>query len=54
MPQDNLITAHVHEFFSLEFVKNILNKIGQTKIIYEQNDVDIYSWDLVVEKVNGV
>jgi predicted SAM-dependent methyltransferase len=45
--------AHVHEFFSLEFVKNILNKIGQTKIIYEQNDVNMYSWDLVVEKVNG-
>ena len=45
-------TAHVHENFSLEFVKNILDKIGSTKVIYENDDVDIYSWDLVVEKVS--
>jgi SAM-dependent methyltransferase len=43
-------TAHVHEFFSLEYIKNILSKIRQTKVIYEQDDVDIYSWDLVCEK----
>jgi SAM-dependent methyltransferase len=44
-------TAHVHEFFSLQFVKDILDKIGKTKLIYEQDNVDIYSWDLVVEKL---
>lgn len=43
--------AHVHENFSLAFVKNILNKIDATKVIYEQDNVDIYSWDLVVEKL---
>jgi len=44
-------TAHVHEFFSLNYVKDILNKIGGTKILYELDTVDIYSWDLVCEKL---
>jgi len=44
-------TAHVHEFFSLDYVKNILKEIGLTKIVYEQDKVDIYSWDLVCEKL---
>lgn len=43
--------AHVHEHFSLGFVKKILDKIGQTKVIYEKDEVDIYSWDLVCEKL---
>lgn len=43
--------AHVHEKFSLDFVKKILDNIGHTKIIYEKNEVDIYSWDLVCEKI---
>lgn len=44
-------TAHVHENFSLAFVKNILKKINETEVIYEQDNVDIYSWDLVCEKI---
>lgn len=44
-------TAHVHEYFSLQFVKDILKEIGKTKIIYEKDKVDIYSWDLVCEKL---
>jgi predicted SAM-dependent methyltransferase len=44
-------TAHVHDFFSLEYVKNVLNKIAETKVIYEQDNVDIYSWDLVCERI---
>jgi SAM-dependent methyltransferase len=43
-------TNHVHEFFSLESVKNTLAELGMTKIIYEKDNVDIYSWDLVCEK----
>jgi len=41
---------HVHEFFSLEFVKQVLDRIEKTKYIYEQDNVNIYSWDLVCEK----
>lgn len=44
-------TAHVHEFFSLAYVKNVLAKIGEVRVIYQQDEVDIYSWDLVVEKL---
>ena len=43
-------TAHVHEFFSLESVKKTIAGLGHTKIIYEKDNVDIYSWDLVCEK----
>jgi len=41
---------HVHEHFSLAFVKDLLGKIGGTRLVYENPEVDIYSWDLVVEK----
>jgi predicted SAM-dependent methyltransferase len=44
-------TAHVHEFFSLEYVKNVLKKIDKTKTIYEHDNTDIYSWDLVCERI---
>jgi predicted SAM-dependent methyltransferase len=43
--------AHVHEYFSLNYVKNILEKINETRILYEQDDLDIYSWELVCEKI---
>jgi len=43
-------TAHIHENFSLNFVKTILSGLGITKVIYEKDNVDIYSWDLVCEK----
>lgn len=42
---------HKHAHFSLEFVKGLLADIGQTTVLYEQDNVDVYSWDLVVEKL---
>lgn len=42
---------HVHANFSLEFVKNLLARLGGTRVVYEMPDVDLYSWDLVVEKL---
>lgn len=42
---------HKHAHFSLEFVKGLLAGLGQTKVVCENPDVDLYSWDLVVEKV---
>lgn len=41
---------HKHAEFSLSFVKTILAEIGGTTVIHETPDVDIYSWELVVEK----
>lgn len=43
-------TQHKHAHFSLGFVKGLLKDIGGTVVIHELPDVDIYSWDLVVEK----
>lgn len=43
---------HVHADFSLGFVKNLLDRIGGTRLVYENPDVDVYSWDLVVEKLS--
>jgi SAM-dependent methyltransferase len=42
---------HIHADFSLQKVKGHLDHIGGTKVIYEAPLVDIYSWDLVCEKV---
>lgn len=42
---------HVHTDFSLTFVKAVLDRVGGTHVIYESPDVDVYSWDLVVEKM---
>lgn len=41
---------HKHEHFSLAFVKGLLATLGPVRVIYENPDVDYYSWDLVVEK----
>jgi ubiquinone/menaquinone biosynthesis C-methylase UbiE len=43
---------HQHAHFSLEFVEGLLDEIGGTVVLYENPDVDIYSWDLVVEKTS--
>jgi predicted SAM-dependent methyltransferase len=43
-------THHVHDSFSLSFVKSCFARIGQTKVIHENPLVDIYSWELVLEK----
>ena len=41
---------HKQEFFSLNFVKDVLRNLGQTKILYENPLIDIYSWEVVCEK----
>jgi SAM-dependent methyltransferase len=41
---------HVHADFSLEKVKTILSLLGGCRMIYEQEIVDDYSWELVAEK----
>jgi predicted SAM-dependent methyltransferase len=41
---------HVHEHFSIDYVKGLLDRLGGTRLVYENPDVDLYSWDLVVEK----
>ena len=41
---------HVHADFSLDFVKRILDRIGQTEVRYETPLTDIYSWELVCRK----
>ncbi len=43
--------AHKHADFSLAYVKDILRRIGQSRDIYENPLVDVYSWDLVSEKL---
>jgi hypothetical protein len=43
--------AHIHSDFSLNYVKRILSKIGNISVVYENNIVDIYSWELVVKKI---
>jgi len=41
---------HKHADFSLAYVKNILIRLGQDQFVYENPDVDGYSWDLVCVK----
>lgn len=43
--------AHIHEFFSLAYIKGLLHTIGTARVLYEKNPIDIYSWDLVCEKL---
>jgi predicted SAM-dependent methyltransferase len=43
-------THHVHVDFSLDFVKRILDRIGQTEVLHETPLTDIYSWELVCRK----
>jgi SAM-dependent methyltransferase len=42
---------HVHADFSLEKVKGHLGRIGGTRVIHEAPLIDVYSWELVCEKV---
>ena len=44
---------HVHSDFSLAFVKRALARIGGGRVIHENPLVEIYSWELVVEKLPG-
>lgn len=43
-------TQHKHDDFSLEKVKKILTKLGQTNVVHENPLIDEYSWDLVLKK----
>jgi len=42
---------HVHADFSLAKVKGILSRMNNNRIVYELDLVDIYSWELVAEKL---
>lgn len=42
---------HSHEHFSLAQVKKVLHRIGPYRVLHEIPLVDIYSWDLVAEKL---
>ncbi|MBX3749526.1 MAG: class I SAM-dependent methyltransferase [Opitutaceae bacterium] len=42
---------HVHADFSLEFVQRALARIGGTRTIHANPSAEIYSWDLVAEKL---
>jgi len=44
---------HKHADFSLQKVKTILLRIGVVNIIHENPLVDIYSWELVAQKLIG-
>lgn len=41
---------HIHDNFSLAFVRNALTQLGETHVLHENADVDVYSWEIVVEK----
>jgi len=41
---------HKHDHFSLSYVKTLLAELGQNRIVYEAFPVDIYSFDLVLQK----
>ncbi len=46
-------TCHIHADFSLEFVKERLERIGGMRVIHENPLVDVYSWEVVAEKVGA-
>jgi len=51
--QDNGLSrnqSHKHEDFSLQFVKDVLERLRQTRFIHEDGTVDAYSWELICEK----
>ncbi len=42
---------HVHADFSLERVKEHIHNIGNARVIHEVSLVDVYSWELVCERL---
>ena len=42
---------HKHADFSLGKVQALLAELGNTRLVLENPLVDVYSWDLVVEKI---
>lgn len=43
-------TNHKHADFSLRYVRAILDGMGQRRVLHENPYVDVYSWELVLEK----
>lgn len=43
-------THHVHDDFSLAFVRRVLDRVGGAVVVHENPLVDVYSWELVCEK----
>jgi len=44
---------HRQPDFSIVFVKNIFRCIGNVRIIHEVGLIDVYSWELVCEKIDS-
>lgn len=44
-------THHVHADFSLAFVQRCLARLGQSRELHSAPHVEIYSWEIVVEKI---
>jgi len=42
---------HIHDHFSLTFVKDILNELNNNEIIHEKYPSNIYSFELVIKKL---
>ena len=42
---------HVHEHFGLDYLKQFINRRAHLKIIHDVNHIDIYSFELVIEKM---
>ena len=42
---------HIHEYFSLNYIKNILSNRDDIKIVHEVKVSNIYSFELVIEKI---
>lgn len=42
---------HVHDDFSLAFVKRALEGLAPVRVLHENPDIDVYSWELVAEKL---
>lgn len=42
--------AHKHAHFSITYILGLLAELGGTEVEYRNDDVDLYSWDLVVRK----
>ncbi len=42
---------HVHEHFGLDYLKQFINRRADLKIIHEVNPINIYSFELVIEKM---
>ena len=42
---------HIHDYFGLDFLKNIIKKRDDVEIVYELEPSNIYSFELVLKKI---